>query len=121
MMSKKAEKKEEKKQRKFIPEVRLKRPPRKQFVVNKRHGAGTLGPRNRRKPKEIFIRAEKLVSKYRSADRCKTLQKRMAKLKSKYVIPPETKLLVAVRQKGRNIPHRSTLEILNQLGLRQIH
>merc|ERR1712150_405517 len=75
----------------------------------------------RKRGGNILIRPEKLVSKYRSADRCRLLQKRMTKLKSKYVIPPETKLLVAIRQKGKNIPHRGTTEILDQFWLRKIH
>jgi len=77
--------------------------------------------RNKSLRKEAFKRAEKYVREYRSQEKALVRSKRQAKNNNNFYIPPESKIIFAIRIRGINAMDPKTRKILQLLRLRQVH
>jgi large subunit ribosomal protein L7e len=99
------------KKRKTLEEVKAKRAD----VAKKSKASRT------RARKEAFKRAEKYVKEYRSVERDQIRLKRQAKNAGQYYIPPEAKVVLAIRVRGINRMSPKVKKVLQLLRLRQVH
>jgi len=71
--------------------------------------------------KEIFKRAEKYVKEYRAKERSEVRLRRQAKNAGNFYIPPQAKMVFAIRIRGINGVSPKVRKILQLLRLRQVN
>jgi len=106
---------------KTVPETLLKKRKRdEQWAINRKEQLESAKGKNSKSRTVIFKRAEQYIREYRGQEADLIRLKREAKLKNRFYVEPEAKLMFVVRIRGINDMHPRTRKIMQLLRLKQI-
>jgi len=105
---------------KVVPETLLKKRKRnEQWAINRKEQLESSKAKNAKNRGVVFKRAEEFIKQYRGQENDLIRLKKEAKLKGRFYVEPEAKLMFVMRIRGINDMHPKTRKILQLLRLKQ--